>query len=206
MKLDSKYFDRIRVKPEQDRLLRRKGPQCEWPDCTAPGKHPAPKGRDREGDYHYFCLEHVREYNKGYNYFSGMKDPEVQDWQKRDKTGHRPTWKLGQNSWATHNGGRLRSGGAGKRAETFADPFDVLGEGERGTHHARPQRSVRTSEIKHLHALGLDETANGDKVKLQYKKLVKRLHPDANGGSRANEEKLREIIQAYDALRKSGFC
>lgn len=205
MKLDSKYFDRIRVKPEEDRLLRKKVPECEWDGCSKPGKHPAPKGRESEGEYHYFCMDHVRQYNKEYNYFNGMKDPEVRDWQKRDKTGHRPTWKLGQNSWATHNGGRKRSGSA-RAQSTFEDPFGVLGEDSAATLHGRPQRSVRSSEMKHLYALGLDETATGEQVKLQYKKLVKRLHPDANGGSRANEDKLREIIQAYDYLRKSGFC
>ncbi len=205
MKLESKYFDSIRVKPEEDRLLRKKLPECEWDGCARPGKHPAPKGRDNEGEYHYFCLDHVRQYNKGYNYFNGMKEPDVRDWQKSDKTGHRPTWKLGQNSWAAFNGGKKRSGNARTQA-AFEDPFDVMGDSDTTTHHARPQRSVRSSEMKHLYALGLDETATREEVKLQYKKLVKRLHPDANGGSRANEDKLRDIIQAYDALRKSGFC
>ena len=205
MKLESKYFDRIRVKPEEDRLLRKKLPECEWDGCGKPGKHPAPKGRDNEGEYHYFCLDHVRQYNKQYNYFNGMKDTELRDWQKRDKTGHRPTWKLGQNSYAALNGGKKRSGSARAQA-AFEDPFDVLGDGETGTQHGRPQRAVRTSEIKHLHTLGLDETATPEQVKVQYKKLVKRLHPDANAGSRANEDKLREIIQAYDFLRKSSYC
>lgn len=207
MKLDSKYFDRIRVKPEEDRLLRNKVPECEWDGCTAPGKHPAPKGRENDGDYHYFCLDHVRQYNKEYNYFSGMKDPEVQRWQKDAKTGHRPTWKLGENSaTATRNGKRLRSGAAGRVGPDFEDPFNLLGGKNDGAQPGRPKRGVRNTELKHLYALGLDETATGDDVKAQYKKLVKRLHPDANGGSRANEDKLRDIILAYDSLRKSGFC
>ena len=205
MKLDSKYFDRIRVKPEEDRLLRDKVPVCEWPGCTGIGKHPAPKGRDSEGDYHYFCVEHVRQYNKQYNYFSGMQDPEIQDWRKRDETGHRPTWKLGQNSWAAQNGGRFRNDKA-DRERTTSDPFDLLGEKMRGTQPQRPGRSIRNAELKALHALGLDETATPERVKEQYKTLVKRLHPDANGGSRANEDKLREIIQAYDYLKKAKFC
>ena len=207
MKLESKYFDRIRVKPEDDRLLKKKEPECEWDDCTAPGKFPAPKGRDNEGDYHYFCMAHVRQYNKEYNYFSGMKDPEVQDFQKSAKTGHRPTWKLGQNAGAAkRKGQRLRSGAAGRTNADFIDPLNVLGGKIEGAQHARPKRSVRNTEMKHLYALGLDETATGEQVKNQYKTLVKRLHPDANAGSRANEDKLRDIIQAYDALRKSGFC
>ena len=205
MKLESKYFDRIRVKPEEDRLLRDQVPICEWPGCSALGKHLAPKGRDAEGDYHHFCVEHVRQYNKQYNYFSGMKDPEIEDWRRQSETGHRPTWRLGQNSWASHYGGRFRRG---KRADTgeFADPFDLMDERTRAGRTPGAARQPRNAELKALYTLGLDETATRDKVKLQYKTLVKRLHPDANGGSRANEDKLREIIQAYEYLRKAGYC
>jgi len=206
MKLESKYFDRIRVKPEEDRLLRDQTPVCEWPGCEGVGKHPAPKGRDSEGDYHYFCVDHVRQYNKQYNYFSGMQDPEIADWRKEAETGHRPTWKLGENSWATHNGGRRRSGKAKKNQETPADPCDLLEEKTRTRQPNRPSRSIRNAELKALHKLGMDETATAATVKAQYKTLVKRLHPDANGGSRANEDKLREIIQAYDYLKKAKFC
>ncbi len=205
MKLESKYFDKIRVKPEEDRLIRDKVPECDVPGCTRPGKYPAPKGRDNEGEYHYFCLEHVREYNKGYNYFTGMQDDDVRDWQKRDQTGHRPTWRLGQNSWAVNNGGKFRDTGGFRHQQAFDDPFDVLGEGH-GEQHGRPQRAVRNAELSALHKMGLDETATPEQVKNQYKTLVKRLHPDANGGSRENEDKLREIIQAYDYLKSAGFC
>ena len=205
MKLESKYFDRIRVKPEEDRLLKEKTRACEWPGCEGVGKHPAPKGRDTEGEYHYFCVDHVRQYNKQYNYFSGMQDPEIQDWRKEAETGHRPTWKLGENSWATHNGGKRRSGKA-RAKETAADPFDLLNGQNRDTQAQRPSRSVKNAELKALHKLGLDETATSESVKIQYKTLVKRLHPDANGGSRANEDKFREIIQAYDYLKKVKFC
>ncbi len=60
--------------------------------------------------------------------------------------------------------------------------------------------------MKALHTLGLDETATPEKVQTQYKTLVKRLHPDANNGSRANEDTLKAVIQAYDYLRSTGFC
>ena len=94
--------------------------------------------------------------------------------------------------------------------ERINDPFDLFGNGssrhDRGHDRGRPQRPVRGADLKQLHSLGLDETATPDQVKAQYKTLVKRLHPDANGGSRANEDKLREIIQAYGRLRETGFC
>jgi hypothetical protein len=96
------------------------------------------------------------------------------------------------------NGRRARPGG-------FRDPFNLLGEnGE--PRQARAQRPVRNAELKALHTLGLDETATREKIRSQYKVLVKRLHPDANNGSRANEDTLKAVIQAYDYLRSTGYC
>ena len=195
MKLNSKYFDSIRVKPDQDRLLQDTVPVCEWPDCESPGKHPAPKGRDTEKEYHYFCLRHVREYNKDYNYFKGMKDKEVKDFVASSRTGHRPTWKVGDNAKGKKPAGT-------SKGPNVKDPFDLMGEGEI---HGRPRRTVRNQELKSLHELGLDETATQEAATKQYKVLIKRLHPDANKGSRANEDKLNKVIKAYEYLKTSGF-
>ena len=200
MKLDSPLFNRIRVKPEQERKPAGAMPACQWPGCDGEATHRAPKGRLRENQYWRFCLEHVREYNQSYNFFAGMSDDAVAKYQKEAITGHRPTWKLGQNaSTMNANGRRARPG-------SFRDPFNLLGEGGepgKATSNARP---IRNAELKALHTLGLDETASKEKVRTQYKTLVKRLHPDANNGSRANEDTLKAVIQAYDYLRSTGFC
>jgi hypothetical protein len=208
MKLDSTYFDRIRIKPEKARTEERV-PGCDWPGCDEFGRYPAPKGRDHEGQYHLFCLDLVRGYNKSYNYFAGMSDTDVMSWQRRSVTGHRPTWPLGAR--APHTGRHQdAAAGHGQAEERIHDPIDLLEKGAkrngRGHDRGRPQRPVRGTDLKQLHSLGLDETATPDQVKAQYQTLVKRLHPDANGGSRANEDKLREIIQAYGRLRETGFC
>jgi DnaJ-class molecular chaperone len=58
---------------------------------------------------------------------------------------------------------------------------------------------------KALHALGLEEGAGGAEIKARFKELVKRHHPDANGGDRASEDQLRAIIEAYNYLKKMGF-
>src|SRR6516164_1768075 len=84
MKLDSKFFDRLRVKPDAARLMRDACPTCERLGCTEPGLYPAPKGRGHEGEYHRYCLEHVREYNKSYNYFAGMPDEEPGNAKRRE--------------------------------------------------------------------------------------------------------------------------
>ena len=204
MKLDSKYFDKIRVKPGEDRLSRGRIPTCDWPGCAKPGRHKAPKGRDHEGQFFNYCTEHVQQYNKTYNYFAGMKDDAVADFQKDARTGHRPTWKLGENAHATHNGTKKPRSGAFRYNRGFRDPFNLTGED--GKPVTKPGRSLRNGELKALHTLGLDETATPETAKTQYKTLVKRLHPDANNGSRANEDTLKAVIQAYDYLRSTGFC
>lgn len=203
MKFDSIYFDRIRIKPEEERLERDRATECEWPGCSEPGRYPAPKGRGREGEYHRFCLEHVRSYNKSYNYFAGMSDADVISWQRHSTTGHRPTWPLGQNGWTMNKGRSWRP--AGGQNGGRHDPLGFFHDGAELGNDGPPRRALRASELKALHSLGLDETATPDQVKKQYKTLVKRLHPDANGGSRANEDKLREVIQAYDQLRAAGY-
>ncbi len=200
MKLDSKYFDRIRIKPEQDRLAADQVPVCEWPGCAREGGYRAPKGRLREGEYHNFCLDHVRVYNKSYNYFAGMDDAAVARFHKSATFGHRPTWSIGVNAWHGRAGAGFTSWSAG-------DPFSVFRQ-DRGPapEAAAPKRRLRKVERRSLQTLGLEDDAGGPEIKARYKELVKRLHPDANGGDRSREDRLRQIIQAYNYLKKAGFC
>jgi hypothetical protein len=204
MKFDSPLFDRIRVKPGEDRRLRADLPTCDWQGCTHKATHRAPKGRLQENEYWRFCLDHVREYNHSYNYFAGMSDDAVLKYQKDAVTGHRPTWKMG-------TGGR--PGGADFGTQGAHDPFNMFREFGGGADW-RPQservdpqrRTVRNAERKALYALGLEEGADRAEIKARFKVLVKRHHPDANGGDRASEDKLREIIQAYNYLKSTGAC
>jgi len=97
----SKYFDAIHIKKGAKAKAKVKPDviQCQWDGCEKPGAHKAPLGRDMEGQYVQFCIEHVREYNKAYNYFSGLNDDDVAKMQKDALTGHRPTWTMGVNKW-----------------------------------------------------------------------------------------------------------
>jgi hypothetical protein len=207
MKNDSPLFDRIRVKPDKDRRLRAQCPACEWPSCTAPATHRAPKGRLREKEYWRFCLDHVREYNHTYNFFAGMSADDIAQYQREAVIGHRPTWKMGMN------GGRptARSHSSRFRPELGGadDPFGVFqeigGTGGRRDGGRGEGRTVRNAERKALDALGLEADASPEEAKARFKALVKRHHPDANGGDRSSEDKLREIIQAYNYLKTSGF-
>jgi hypothetical protein len=209
MKLDSKYFDSIRV------TKGRKGGaaqpaaapvKCQWHGCDKRGAYKAPKGRESEGQYYNFCREHVADYNKDYNYFSGMKEGEFADFQKAASTGHRPTWSMGVNGAAHATKDDVLNGGAAE------DPLEILrsirAKARGTTHTAREakQRFVQKGAKKHLEALNLDETASAEDIRTQFKALVKLHHPDSNGGDRGSEERFREVIAAYNFLKQSGLC
>jgi hypothetical protein len=151
----------------------------------------------------------VREYNASYNFFKGMSADAVARFQKDALTGHRPTWKMGQ----------LGGKGAEKPTSrrffndsygTTEDPFEMFGElGGRSRPSQRQEaerRAVRNAERKALNMLGLEIDAKRPEIKARFKELVKRHHPDANGGDRSSEDKLREIIEAYKYLKSVGFC
>ncbi len=207
MRTNSPLFDRIRVKPDLDRRLRAELPGCQWPGCDAPATHRAPKGRLRASEYWQFCLEHVREYNNSYNFFAGMSDDAIAKYQKEAITGHRPTWKMGSI------GGQraAKRDRAGVRGEWETnDPFSLFGEaGARWSSRAKrvaEGRTVLNAQRRALGVLGLEADAKRTDIKSRFKVLVKRHHPDANGGDRTSEEQLREIIQAYNYLKSAGFC
>jgi len=207
MKTNSPLFDRIRVKPDRDRRLRAELPPCQWPRCDAPATHRAPKGRLRASEYWRFCLEHVREYNSSYNFFAGMSDDAVQKYQKDALTGHRPTWKMG-----SIGGKRGKRAGKEFRGADWPadDPFSLFGEaGAKPGGHARmapEERKIFNAQRQALEVLGLEADAKRADIKSKFKTLVKRHHPDANGGDRGSEAQLREIIQAYNYLKSGGFC
>ena len=208
MRNDSPLFDRIRVKPDKDRRLHAQCPACEWPDCRAPATHRAPKGRIRESEYWRFCLEHVREYNHAYNFFAGMSPDDVARYQRDAVIGHRPTWKMGMNG--ARSASRSRSSRWHAAFEGIDDPFGMFqdagaGAGARREASRFENRPVRNAERKALDALGLEADASPQEVKRRFKTLVKRHHPDANGGDRSSEDQLREIIQAYNYLKSIGF-
>lgn len=192
MDFTSPIFDRIRVKSSSTKtptLAEAKTP-CSRPGCAEPGLHRAPKGRDREGEFFTFCKDHIREYNASYDYFKGMDDDSVAKFRQADTIGHRPTWKFGARTAASH-----------VDETVFAEARASRRRGLKG--RAQPDAAPRYNALalKALITLELDGNATPTKIKSRYKDLVKRHHPDANGGDRSSEDKLREIIQAYNYLR-----
>ena len=204
MKPYPKYFEKIRIRPDKDAELKSRAPICQWDGCKEAGTHRAPVGRMKEGEYFKFCFDHVREYNKGFNYFSGVPDSEIARFQKEAMTGHRPTWTMGINggTQSSPDVAQQRSGRAGYY-NRIRDPFNLF-NGPKDPRQPR-ERKAKPLEAKALETLGLDAKATGAAIKSRYKELVKRHHPDANGGDKRSENRLREIIQAYNYLKQAGL-
>jgi hypothetical protein len=205
MSSSSKLFDKIRIGPRSRRsAAEAEPPRCEHPGCTEPGPHRAPKGRGSEGRFWQFCMAHVREYNQSYNYFAGMTDDAILSYQKDALIGHRPTWKLGENAASGKRSPR-------KTAEdsVYVDPFDLFSGSDKGKKRAKAeaqQPKYGPLTLRAFETLSLEVTAGPDAIRLRYKELVKRFHPDANGGDRSLEDRFREIIAAYNTLKTAGLA
>ena len=164
---------------------------CEAPGCVLCGDYRAPRARDRLTDYRWFCLEHVREYNKNWDYFAGLDADQIEAHIRADTTWRRPVWPLGAR----------RSNGNYTR---IVDPFDLAddaGLGERPAPRMDGSEQLTPAERNALGVLELSWPLTKADVKSRYKELVKLHHPDANGGARDAEEKLKEINAAYSTLR-----
>ena len=166
---------------------------CEVPGCGLCGDYRAPRARDRLNDYRWFCLEHVREYNRKWDYFAGLNADQIEAHIRADTTWRRPVWPLGaRRSNSTYR---------------IIDPFDLAGDAGLDEKSAAARRDgseqLTPAERNALGILELSWPLTRADVKSRYKELVKLHHPDANGGARDAEEKLKQINAAYSTLRAS---
>jgi hypothetical protein len=168
---------------------------CDFPGCEGTGSYPAPKARDKLAEYYYFCLEHVRVYNKAWNYCQGMSVTEIEAMIRQDTCWQRPTWPLG--GW--------RAAERAVEDQVFREFFTddpAAGRGrDQGARRNDAHGRALSAEEQALNTLDLDAPVDFATIKARYKTLVKQLHPDANGGSREAEEKLKTINLAYGTLK-----
>jgi hypothetical protein len=172
---------------------------CAHPGCDAPGEFRAPPadGRrasfDGPGDWRWLCLDHVREFNSGYNYFDGMSADEISDAQNPYGG-----WDRETRAFAT------AGGDAPPRWADFADPLDAIGARFRRRPAEAPRadgRELSREDRRSLGVLGLGIDADRRALRLRYAELVRRYHPDRNGGDRSHEKALRAVIEAYTQLK-----
>ncbi len=169
------------------------GRHCDSHGCPLPGQYRAPKSRSTlnapatSPDYLWFCLEHVRAYNLSWDYYKGMTPGQIEAETRSDTAWGRPTWPLGSLGRQPFDETHLR------------DPLELLATGRLKRDQKKPGMPAEMRDP--IHTLGLDWPVSLDAVKSRYKELAKRHHPDANGGDRAAEERLKSINLAYAAVR-----
>ncbi len=173
---------------------------CDHIGCALAGAHRAPKSRERSNEYWYFCQAHAAEYNRNWNYFEGMTEEDFVSHQAREEIGHRPTW-----TFRPGRGERL-SASRFWRAAMPGDRFGVFGGGPPANDpERRAARRLSRTQILALEALSLGEDAEPAAIRARYADLVKRWHPDSNGGDRSAEALLQKAVAAYQTLKKAGL-
>jgi hypothetical protein len=201
-----KFID-IRVKkPDADAAKGGKKPReavaqsCDHIGCPRAGSHRAPKGREHANQYWHFCTDHAADYNKRWNYFSGMSEAELADYRAREEVGHRPTWTLRGG-----RGDRLAASARAFKAGKGGDPFGMFTAGDPGGPAVKQRRRVSRLQTMALEVMSLDENACAGDIRTRYAELVKRWHPDSNGGDRGAETNLQRVLAAYQTLKAGGL-
>ena len=167
--------------------------RCAVPGCDQPGEYKAPlepANFNGPGSWRFLCLDHVREHNSAYNYFDGMSPDEISAAQS--PYGH---WEPSIRAFSP-------TAGATPIWSDFADPLDAISARFRSIRERAPSRFSQP-ERRALSVLGLGEDADRHALRNRYSKLVRRYHPDKNGGDRSHETRLREVIEAYQSLKSS---
>lgn len=169
---------------------------CAEPGCDAPGEFRAPGSLrpdfDGPGDWRWLCLDHVRAFNSGYNYFDGMSPDEISEAQNPYGG-----WDRETRAFAT------AGADTPPRWADFADPLDAIGARFRRRDQAPRQdgRELSAEDRKSLDVLGLGVDADRRGLRSRYAELLRRYHPDHNGGDRSHEKALRAVIDAYTQLK-----
>jgi DnaJ-domain-containing protein 1 len=177
---------------------------CEHPNCENAGKYRAPKSPDDLDDFFWFCLDHVREYNLKWNFFENHTEAELEKQFAADKVWERPTKPFGEKGKTAQ--------GARAEAKAWArlgidDPMEVLGDNAtRNPGSVKPGGATRRlppTERKALEILDARDHWSRSEIRRQYKSLVKDLHPDMNGGNRDDEDRLQEVVWAWEQIKES---
>jgi curved DNA-binding protein CbpA len=179
---------------------------CGKPGCGKPGKFRAPKSPDSLDDFHWFCLDHVREYNLKWNFFETHSDDDLERQFAADRVWERPTRPFRQT--VDRNGTQPHAEGRAWQRFGFDDPTDLLGDKATlnpGADRKSPRsaRRLPPTERRALEILDAQDGQTKAEIRKQYKALVKDLHPDMNGGRRDDEARLSEVVWAWEQIKAS---
>ena len=161
---------------------------CEWENCKQIGKFRAPIEKDNSKNFKLLCKEHIKQFNKSWNYFEGMSQREIEGFLKSDLTWHKPTQEFGSSD----NFFNILWNNA------LNDRFKIFNE-KKYSH--KDNRKFSEKERDAFEIMGLNFDADWSSIQKKFKTLVKKLHPDKNSGNKKYEDKLKKITLAYSHLK-----
>ena len=169
--------------------------QCDHEGCTEQGQHRAPRSPDHLDEFLWCCKDHVREYNLKWNFFNGATEEEMQAQLDKDRVWERQTKPLKGNDPEQRAWARLG----------VDDAHQVLGENatQNPGKSITGTRRLPPTERRALEILEARDHWTKIEIRKQYKALIKVLHPDMNGGDRSDEERLQEVVWAWDQIKES---
>ena len=162
---------------------------CEWKNCNESGKFKAPLEKDNSRNYKWLCEEHIKSFNKNWNYFEGMSQKEIENFVKSDLTWHRPTQKFG----SFDNFFNILWNNA------LSDKFNLFKEDK--IFNSLTNKKLSEKDKDAFRIMGLKFDADWSSIQKKFKTLVKKFHPDRNSGNKQFEDKLKKVTLAYSHLK-----
>jgi hypothetical protein len=162
---------------------------CEWENCIEIGNYKAPMEKDNSKNYRWLCVEHIKLFNKSWDYFDGMNQSEIENFLKSDMTWHRPTQKFGSSD----NFFNILWNNA------LNDKFNFFKQ-EKNTYNIN-EKKLSEKDIDAFKIMELELNASWPIIQKKFKTLVKKFHPDKNSGNKQFEDKLKRITLAYSHLK-----
>ena len=162
---------------------------CEWENCKETGKFKAPVEKDNSKKYKWLCEEHIKIFNKSWDYFEGMTQTEFENFLRSDLTWHRPTQQFGSSD----NFFNILWNNA------LGDKFNIFKEDK--FYNRLKYRKLNEKDKDAFKIMGLELDADWTDIQKKFKILVKKFHPDKNAGNKQFEDKLKKITLAYSHLK-----
>ena len=162
---------------------------CEWENCEESGEFKAPVERDNIRNYKWLCQEHIKLFNKNWNYFEGMSQNEIENFLKSDLTWHRPTQKFSSSD----NFFNILWNNA------LSDNFNIFNK--KNIFNNLKDKKLSQKDKDAFKIMGLETNTDWANIQKKFKTLVKKLHPDRNSGNKEFEDKLKKVTLAYSHLK-----
>jgi hypothetical protein len=176
---------------------------CDREGCAKKAVVRAAKSPRETQEKIWLCAEHARLHNAQWNYFDGLSAAEAEAARLANIYGDRPTWAMGKND-------RARTAARARGPADLRDAYGIFSEAVKAAAAARPAmrngRPLSKLQEKAFLSLDLSPTAEAGDIRRRYAELLRRFHPDVNGGDRSAETQLQEVVRAHHILKKAGFC